>query len=184
MIDNIFSITATVNDWLWIKKRYFQRLKRNNSPEIKSIVKQYPLTYEQKKAIDDFFCSNYGQKIPYDWHRYYAAHSGVFNVQYFPDIVFFPYFERFMNPNLSYNYVINDKNTLPYIAYSVGVLMPKTVVSFSQGIYRDGEGNVLSYQKVVDMLHDGGKLFCKPSKGSHGGCGCFCVDFRSIAGGG
>ncbi len=177
MIDNILHFTAVANDWLWIKKRYFQRLKRNNSSEIKSIVKQYPLTHEQKKEIDDFFCSNYGQKISYDWHRYYAAHSGVFNEQYFPDILFFPYFERYMNPNLSYNYVINDKNILPYIAKSVGVSMPKTVVSFSQGIYRDGEGNVLSYQKVVDILHDNGKLFCKPSKGSHGGCGCFCADF-------
>lgn len=177
MIDNVLHITAVANDWLWIKKRYFQRLKKNKSSEIQSIVKQYPLTQKQKQEIDDFFGSNYGQKIPYDWHRYYAAHSGVFNVQYFPDILFYTYFERFMNPNLAYNQVLQDKNILPYVAKSVGVSMPKTVVSYTQGIYRNEMGEVLNYQNVVNILRDRGILFCKPSRSSFGGRGCFCADF-------
>lgn len=177
MIDNVLNITPIVNDWLWIKKKYLLRLKKNRSPQIQSIVNQYPLTHEQKQEIDDFFGANYGQKIPYDWHRYYAAHSGIFNVQYFPDILFYTYFERFMNPNLPYNKVLQDKNILPFIAQSVGVLMPKTIVSYTQGIYRDGNGKVVDYQNVVSILKDNGNLFCKPSRSKGGGKGCFCADF-------
>lgn len=168
---------AAISDWLWIRRRYRHRMKVQKSSERQRIVSQYPLTYEQKKEIDDFFLTNYGQKIPYDWHRYYAAHSGVFNAQYFPDIIFYTYFERFMNPNFSYNKVLQDKNILPYIAESVGVSMPKTIVSYTQGIYRDSNSNVVDYQNVVNILRNNGNLFCKPSKSSYGGRGCFCADF-------
>lgn len=177
MIDNIFHVTAVANDWLWGKRKYLRCLRKNNSSEVQSIVKQYQLTQEQKREIDGFWESNYGRKIPYDWHRYFAAHSGVFNVQYFPDIIFYSYFERYMNPNLSYNQVLNDKNIMPYLAQSIGVSMPKTVVSYTQGVYRDGKGDVLTFQKVINTLKERGCLFCKPSRSSHGGRGCFCADF-------
>ena len=177
MINSILHMRASANDRRWFKHKFQYWMKEYKGAERQSIVNQYPLTHEQKQEIDDFFGTNYGQKIPYDWHQYYAAHSGVFNVQYFPDILFYTYFERFMNPNLEYNKVLQDKNILPYVAKSAEVLMPKTIVSFSQGIYRNGDGIVLSYQNVVDVLHDGGKLFCKPSRGSCGGHGCFCMDF-------
>jgi hypothetical protein len=177
MIDNVLYITAIANDWLWIKRRYHHLMKKNKSSEKQIIVNQYPLSREQEQEIDDFFNTNYGHKISYDWHRYSAAHSGVFNAQYFPEILFYTYFERFMNPNLSYNQVLQDKNILPYIAKSAGVLMPKTVVSYTQGIYRDGNDNVLNYQNVVNILRDNGRLFCKPSRSSWGGHSCFCADF-------
>lgn len=177
MIKRISHMRASANDRRWFKRKFDYWMNEYKGSERQQIVNQYPLTHEQKQEIDNFFLSNYGQKIPYDWHQYYAAHSGVFNAQYFPDILFYTYFERFMNPNLAYNKVLQDKNILPYVAKSAGVSMPRTIVSFSQGIYRDGDGNVLNYQNVVDVLHDGGKLFCKPSKGSCGGHGCFCMDF-------
>ena len=157
----IKQIKTSVNDWRKIRSKYRYCLKKYRSPERHSIISQCPLTGEQKQEIDDFFLANYGQKIPYFCHQYYTAHSGVFNAQYFPDIVFYTYFELYMNPNLAYNKVLQDKNILPYIAESVGVLMPKTIVSYTQGIYRDSKGNMVDYQKVVDILRDRGNLFCK-----------------------
>lgn len=143
------------------------------------IVHQYPLTKEQKKEIDDFFIRNYGRKIPYDQHRYYAAHSGVFNAQFFPRYIYRAYFERFMNLERSYNRVFQDKNVLPYLAKVAGVSMPRTIVSLSKGLYRDGNYNVIKYRDVVELLREGGKLFCKPSRGSFGGRSCFSEDFRN-----
>lgn len=168
---------AAITDRLWIRHRYRHCLEKYKSTERQLVMSQYPLSGEQKKEIDNFFLANYGQKIPYVCHQYYAAHSGVFNVRYFPDILFYTYFERFMNPNLSYNKVLQDKNILPYIAESVGISMPKTIVSYTQGVYRDSNSNVIDYQNVVNILKDNGNLFCKPSKSSCGGRGCFCADF-------
>lgn len=39
-------------------------------------VGNFDLTEEQKKAIDDFFLSNYGSKIDYTCHRTYTAFGG------------------------------------------------------------------------------------------------------------
>ena len=34
------------------------------------IALQYPIIEEEKKEIDAFYVSNYGEKIPYDCHLY------------------------------------------------------------------------------------------------------------------
>ena len=168
-----------VSELLWINYRKIQAFKRMKGSGYRRIVHQYPLTKEQKKEIDDFFIRNYGRKIPYDQHRYYAAHSGVFNAQFFPRYIYHAYFERFMNLERSYNRVFQDKNVLPYLAKVAGVSMPRTIVSLSKGLYRDGNYNVIKYRDVVELLREGGKLFCKPSRGSFGGRSCFSEDFRN-----
>lgn len=177
MIHEMLHAGEVVSDWLWTRHTLHRYQRINRRPKRQAIVADYELTPDQKREIDDFYLTNYGRKIPYDWHRYYAAHSGVFDVRYFPEILFHGYFERFMNPEDAYNQVLSDKNFLPYVAQAAGVPVPRTVVSFSKGLYRDGQGGLLCREDALDILKNCGKLFCKPSRGSCGGHGCFCMDF-------
>lgn len=52
-------------DWLWTKKKVHEELKQLSESKFRKIAETYPLTMEQKEAIDDFFMTNYGEKIPY-----------------------------------------------------------------------------------------------------------------------
>ena len=96
---------------------------------------KYPLTTEQKQQIDEFYLQNYGEKIAYDSHQCYTAYTGIFDVKYFPETLYIPEFEQYENLNLAYAKVLTDKNFLPYIAKSVGMQMPRTLLSGVFGMF-------------------------------------------------
>ena len=175
MMTELLRAGEVVSSWMWTR----HSLNRNHriNRRRRAVVKGFELTREQKREIDAFYRENYGRRIPYDWHRYYSAHSGVFCAQYIPEFIYNTYFERYMNPEDSYNEVLADKNFLPYVAQAAGVAMPKTVLSCSKGLYRDGDGKSMDRDDALALLRRSGKLFCKPSRGSSGGKRCFCMDF-------
>lgn len=164
------------------------RARRKTQRELKhikdirycKIADTYILSEDNKKAIDEFYLTNYGNKIPYTWHKYYSAHSGVFDCRYFPDLLLRPYFEHYINLNRNYAFVFEDKNVLPYIASSADVKMPKTILSRTCGIMRDGDSRIVSDREAQDILTSNGEVFCKSSTGSYGGKGCFVADFNVI----
>ena len=164
--------TFKIQTW----RRWHNSIRSIKAVKYQLIVNQYPISEKEKKEIDNFFVSNYGKKIPYDCHRYYAAHSGVMIPEYFPDIIYFPYFERFMNAKFKYA-VFEDKNILPFVAREAGILMPTTVLSCVMGLYRDSKNVIITREKAISILKESGKVFCKPSTHSSGGHGCFVFDF-------
>ena len=168
-------------DNLWIKNKESVDIEKLKTKTYRSIIQTHPLTVEQKESIDDLYRKNYGKRITYEWHQFYAAHSGKFTAEYFPDYLLQAHFEHYMNYNSRYAYVFEDKNVIPYVAKSAGVKMPKTVLSSTCGMFRDGEGNPLKTEKVCDYIKERGKLFCRPSTISCGGRGCFIKDFSILS---
>lgn len=77
-------------------------------PKRVAILEQVELTDGQKRAIDDFYVENYGKKISYTWHRHNLAISGNFDVRFFPELLFIPEFERYMNQPSEYATVFED----------------------------------------------------------------------------
>lgn len=136
------------------------------------------LSAEQKKSIDGFFKENYGKKIPYIWHRHFTAYTGKFDVAYFPELLYIPEFEYFMNGRKGFAEVFSDKNMLPILAKSVGVKMPKTVVSSTSGVYRDGDNRFITLEKLLGILKDSNKVFIKPSVDSNSGEKCRVIEFK------
>ncbi len=165
-------------DFLRTKKYAKRELKNIKDPRFREVAETFPLTKENKEAIDDFYMTNYGEKIPYIWHQYFSAHSGVFNPQYFPNLLLHPYFEFFINMNRHYAFVFEDKNVLPFIAFSAGVKMPRTILSKTYGIMRDGDSRIVNERQAKDILKLNGEVFCKSSTGSYGGRGCFVANFN------
>ena len=143
------------------------------------IFSRVNLTSQQQKEIDNLYEQNYGKKIPYVWHRYYTAFTGKFDKYYFPELLFIPEFERFMNLNTPYAKVFEDKNILPYVAQSASVKMPRIKFSRTAGIIRNSENEVISESELISKLFDLGEAFVKPTIDSCSGQGCQVVNVKN-----
>lgn len=162
-------------DWLIEAKRARQRRREINAfrdPRRVAIANQYPLTQQQQEQIDELFRNNYGQTVDYVWHRNYAAHAGRFDCRFIPGILYIPEFEAFANQDKSYVTACNDKNFLGLIASAVGVTMPGTIVSCTNGILRDGENKLITPVAAESLVNRAKPCFFKPTTNSSSGKGC------------
>ena len=165
---------ASPNLYIAINRRHEKRGQKDSRR--KAIAGQFSLTKEQKEQIDDLFMNNYGEKIPYSWHQYYAAHSGKFDCRYFPELLYIPEFEYFQNHNGGAVAAFSDKNLLPIAAKSAGVKMPQTIVSCTNGILRDGDNGIITPVMATELVKSKEKCFVKPSVDSCSGQGCVIID--------
>ena len=166
-------------EWARAIKNVHRELEKSKNPRFKQVANSYLLSKDEKEAIDEFYIKNYGKKIPYIYHQYFSAHSGVFDVRYFPNHLLRSYFEHYINMNRHYAFVFEDKNVLPFIAKCADVKMPMTILSKTCGILRDGENKVIDEKRAIEILISSGEVFCKSSTGSYGGRGCFVNDFNN-----
>lgn len=164
-------------DKILISHRRNTEIKKFKDERRIEIYSRTVLTESQMKAIDDLYLSNYGEKIPYIWHRYFTAYTGNFDVNYFPELIGIPEFERFMNLYNGYDKVFADKNVLPFIAKSAGIKVPETIFSATRGTYKDNGLNMLTRSESVEFLKDIGEGFMKPSVDSCSGQGCCFINF-------
>lgn len=135
------------------------------------------LTDEQKREVNDFYKENYGKKVSHIWHRHFTAFTGCFDVKYFPETLYIPKFEHYMNLNKAYNDAFSDKNVLPVFAEKCGVKIPETVLQRVCGLYRDANGVCIDTKSALEILSDTGEVFIKPTVDSSSGRGCFVANF-------
>ena len=166
-----------ISDRYYLMRARSVEIKKYRDSHRKKIMEQRPLSDQEKAKIDAFYLKNYGKKIPYVWHQYYTAVTGNFDVEYFPELLFIPEFERYMNPYSHYAETLSDKNILPYIADAANVKVPKTVVSCVFGQYRDCDNHLITEKEAQNILKDRKNLFAKPSVDSCSGEGCMTLDF-------
>ena len=168
---------ADIKDRWRIYRRRRSEIKKFEDPRRIKIYEAVTLTDEQKKQIDDLYETYYGEKIPYTWHKHFTAFTGRFDANYFPELLFIPEFEYFMNSNSEYNKVFSDKNVLPMIASHVGVKMPKTVVSSVNGILEDENHKIINKNVLKQIMSKKASYtyFVKPSVDSCSGQGCFLL---------
>lgn len=152
-----------------IQKAKQREIRKYNDPRRVAIHSKVELTEEQKNAIDKLYGENYGQTIPHTWHKHFTAFTGKFDVNYFPELLYIPAFERLMNLQTAYCKVVSDKNLIPMLAASAGVKMPKTLFSCTAGMYRDGEGKHISRDQALTLFNNLGECFAKPSVDSGSG---------------
>lgn len=151
-------------------------IKKFKDPRRIKIWSKINLTEEQIKEIDKLYVENYGKKISYTWHRHFTAFTGYFDKNYFPEMLYVPKFENYMNPHKEYVNVFEDKNLLSCFASSVGVLTPKTYFSCVMGLYRDGDNNIVKKENIFEKLQNIGEAFIKPTVGTSSGVGCRLVN--------
>ena len=174
----IRNIIKSIEDSLLIQKGRRYEVNKFNDPRRKAIYSNICLTDEQKKLIDDFYVSNYGEKIPYTWHRHYTAYTGKFDEKYFPELLYTPEFEHFMNINRSYCAVLSDKSITPFIAKVIDINTPYAFLYATKGIIRDSSYRQIDFITASNILQNIGEVFCKPSTNSSSGERCIVADFH------
>ena len=155
-----------------IARKKARETRAFRDPRRVAIARQFPLTQQQKEQIDGLFLNNYGQKVDYVWHQNYAAHTGHFDHRFIPGLLYIPEFEEFENQNHSFVTACNDKNFIGLVAKSVGVKVPRTIVSCTNGVLRDGDGCLISPAVAEDLVRIAGPGFLKPTVSSNSGKGC------------
>lgn len=165
-LDNLEHINAVMGE----KKKF----KDKRRVEICNSTK---LSQEQIDSVEKLYKNNYGKKIPLTWHKSYTAYTGRFDKYYFPEILYIPEFERYMNYNQSLANVLEDKNLLYVFAKASNVRMPRMYLSCQAGIYKDAENKVLDFEKACALISNIGVCFAKPSIGTDSGRGCevYCL---------
>ena len=158
-------------------------INKFRDPRRVAIFSKVNLSREQQQQIDDFYVKNYGEKIPHTWHRHFTAFTGNFDCKYFPELLYIPEFEYFMNSSREYITAFTDKNVLPMIAQSIGIRTPRVIFSCTCGIFRDADYHFISEQEAVNMLIHAGEVFAKPSveTGSEVGCEVINTDSQEEA---
>lgn len=162
-LDNLEHINAVIGE----KKKF--RDKRRVE-----ICNSTKLSQEQIDSVEKLYKNNYGKKIPLTWHKSYTAYTGRFDKYYFPEILYIPEFERYMNYNQSLANVLEDKNLLYVFAKASNVRMPRMYLSCQAGIYKDAENKVLDFEKACALISNIG--VCS-SIGTDSGRGCevYCL---------
>lgn len=183
----LYIIIKSVKKYFYEKKNpslSFQEYKRKNTyikfeaPERKAIYESVILTDEQIGEIDALYEKNYGTKIPYIWHKHFTAFTGNFDSRYFPETLYIPEFEYYMNLDNAYVKVLEDKNFIPMVAKGVGIKTPETVLSCTKGFFCDKDGACDKKTALLKMA-DAGEVFIKPTVDTSSGEKCFLADIRS-----
>lgn len=156
-----------------------QEIKKFKDPRRVRIFSTVTLSKKQEHQIDELYEKNYGEKIPYIWHRHFTAFTGRFDVNYFPELLFIPEFEHFMNYNHEYAKVLSDKNLLPYLTRAAGVHTPHVYLSRVEGLFRDENGRQLTSDEFEKKLSNLGEAFVKPSVDSSSGHGCAVINLQN-----
>ena len=171
---DVSNFTKTVRSFL-SHRNEIKKFKDKRRVEIYSKVS---LTERQKEEIDILFKQNYGKRVPYTWHRHFTAFTGNFDKNYFPELLYIPEFEAYMNLNKYYNRVFSDKNLLPNLAVAAGIKVPKTIVCCVKGVYKGSGNNIISKGEALDILNNSGCVFVKPSVDSCSGKACAIIDIN------
>ncbi len=127
-------------------------------------------TKAQQKEFDEFWIKNYGKKISNRWHRLYEAASGVYRVDYFPEILFSTKIEPKIN-NFTYRSVYADKNLneLFFNNRLEGVRTPDCFMANIHGRFFDSDRHLISKDKAIQILRNIGEAVIKPTVDSSSG---------------
>lgn len=175
----IVSVVDDISEVLHVFTRQRNEIRKFKDKRRKAIYSKVQLTDKQKSEIDNFYLNNYGKKIPYTWHRYYTAYTGDFDPQYVPELIYAPEIERMFSRNSSFAMVFTDKTMIPMLAKSVGVKTPKTIISKSQGLFRNENYMIINALQASELLEGQGDVFAKPSIDSSSGQGCRLLNIKN-----
>lgn len=174
-----------VNTKLWIgytNKRLCEVSQRKYSKFVqhfgikkeyrKMLYDRYQISEDEKQAVDEFYLKNYGEKVPYEWHRMYASFTGMFDPQYIPCDIYWAEIEHFMNPYKEYNVALENKDIILKLAKTIGIRVPETYLVCSEGMFINTVYEFVSQEQAVGLLKKLDEFFVKATVGSCGGEGC------------
>lgn len=132
----------------------------------KSRNKKFRLTKEQKRQIKEFwkpYC-----RVSTKWAAYYSAQTGEFDPRYIPNTLYYTKIDQHFNMR-KLGYGFNDKNY--YSLIFAGIKQPETLVRVINGLLFDGEYNLISRERALELIKSEPEVIAKPSRESGSGRG-------------
>lgn len=166
-------------DFIVRKILYKGELRKYTSKKRTSIYERIILSNQQKDDVDMLYVNSYGKRVPYIWHQHYTAFTGKFDKYYFPELLYIPELERYLNIYSKYAEVFSDKNVISCLAMSIGVLTPENLFSRNKGLYRNEQNECIDFDFFYRSMQNVGECFLKPSVDSNSGKGCFRSNFQN-----
>ncbi len=154
------------------------KMRKHIYSRVKESTKSIVLTKEQKKEIKDFY-SKYG-KVSWEFHNFYLEKTGIFDVNYIPDDIYYTKIGRFYDDYLA-STIVDNKCDYPRLF--PGVSQPKLVACKKGGYWFVGD-QIMSFEQAIDILQEEESLFIKSATSSCGGQGVKfieknqCEDYR------
>ena len=143
--------------------------KKIRDPRRQAIVRSFVPTEQQISDTRKFFKENLGRSIPLDWHREYAAFTGNYCIDYFPELFYIPVCQGLLN-HRSFARAFDDKH-FSICLTSAGIKMPHRLFECADGCLVDCEGVSLSLDELAARL-SGTTYFIKKTVNTNSGKGC------------
>lgn len=155
------------------KIKYSEQLAIRKKAKIYSDVQW---TEKQQQEFDEYWISNYGQKIKPWWNKLYESMNGVYRKDYFPEMLYSTKLEQILN-SADYCKIFNDKSLASSVYGSVkNVIFPKTYLVCCNGTFCDGEHNLLNKSAAVNLVKNIGECVIKPTVDSGSGHGVYILN--------
>lgn len=169
LLENLILKIHIFKTWIF---EWFSIIKKSN--QYKNVV----WSSEQQNEFDEFWTQNYGRKISNRWHRLYQSANGVFNISYFPEILYTTKLEPKLN-SLQWCKAMSDKS-LVELLYSkdAKIKFPRTIVLNCSGIYYDENRKIISKEDAMQLLNDSGDIVIKPIIGESSGRGVLVLNIE------
>lgn len=154
----------------WPYYKFFDSIKKIGEKNYRKDIKKYylkkgdTLTKKQIREIKAYW-NKYKKNIDINFHKYYINRTGIFDVKYIPDYIYINYIDPYFN-NRELEAASSDKNYLD--TRLSGFSLPKTYVHKINNIYLDNNYEIISKEKVIEILV-GKDFVAKPSMFSFGG---------------
>lgn len=155
---------------VWVEKKKTKFFENKSIRKKKKLYKCVKWDKQKQKSFDAYWKENYGKKISNKWHRLYEKANGIYNIEYFPEILFSTKLELLLN-NYTQISVIADKNFNDILFNNriENVRTPETYIYNSFGKFYDGERNLISRDKAIEILKLKKTAVIKPTKDSSSG---------------
>ena len=121
------------------------------------------LTKEQEDAAVAFYAP-YTQIDPV-YHNYYTEKTGVFDVRYLPDDVYYYFIDYYFNDHTAAYYLDNKCN---YEKMYPGIKAPDTILRRINGFWF-ADGKMIPQTEAEELLSAENAIFVKQATGSYGG---------------
>lgn len=172
-------IILKVMDCLLKKRAEHYEIKKINEKKRKKIYRTTKIKRDDKRKILEFYKKNYGKKISLKWHRYYYSVSGKLDVNYFPEILYIPNYERLSN-DFFYKKVLQDKNILDiYMKNNKLIKMPKSILKCINGVYLNNDNERISLDEAVNLIESYNRIFIKSTIDTNSGISCKLCNFEN-----
>lgn len=158
----------------WGKRKLVARGTRNKA--IKYLNNKEILTSEEKKQAIAFW-KPYG-KIDLVYHAFFKEKTGVFHPEWLPQDVYYNCIDEYFNDRDA-SQVLDDKSL--YSRLFQGVPQIASVVSRMGGLWYDTDLNLITEEKVREIISEEEALFIKVATQSCGGKGVQYVSGEMIA---